>query len=95
MRAESIISFTQAASRWNKNKYKGDTAMKKIMVPVLIVIAVLLVLATVLSKTNSSNNASSGDVGYHTHADGSIHYDEEPETTYHVHEDGVTHYDEH
>ncbi|MBQ7005639.1 MAG: hypothetical protein IJN68_04340 [Clostridia bacterium] len=66
--------------------------MKKIMIPVLIVIAILLIVATVLAKTGDNANS---DAAYHTHADGVTHYDNIPETTYHVHEDGVTHYDEH
>ena len=66
--------------------------MKKIMIPVVAVIVALLIIATVLAQTNK-NNGSSGT--YHTHENGEIHYDSEPEPTYHVHEDGVTHYDEH
>lgn len=66
--------------------------MKKIIIPVVIVVAVLLILATVLSKTNQSSNEG---VGYHTHADGVTHYDNQPEPTYHTHADGVTHYEEH
>lgn len=65
--------------------------MKKLLIPLLAVIAVLLILSTVLAQTNKS----SGSGTYHTHANGEIHYDNEPETTYHVHDDGVTHYDEH
>ena len=65
--------------------------MKKIMIPVLAVIAVLLIVATVLAQTNKN----SGSGTYHTHEDGSTHYDSQTQTTYHVHEDGVTHYDEH
>lgn len=63
--------------------------MKKIFIPVAIVVLILMVVAVILSKTSPTN-----DVGYHTHADGQTHYDT-AETTYHVHEDGVTHYDEH
>ncbi len=65
--------------------------MKKIMIPVIAVIVVLLIVATVLAQTNKSNGTST----YHTHENGEIHYDNEPEPTYHVHDDGVTHWDEH
>ena len=66
--------------------------MKKIMIPVLIVVAVLLILATVLANTGDNKNSGAA---YHTHEDGVTHYENQPEPTYHVHEDGVTHYDEH
>ena len=66
--------------------------MKKILIPVLVVIAILLIVSTVLAQTNK-NNGTAGS--YHTHANGEIHYDNEPEPTYHVHDDGVTHYEEH
>ena len=58
--------------------------MKKIVIPVAIVIAVLMIAAIILSKMNSAP-------GYHVHEDGSTHY----ETTYHVHDNGETHYEEH
>ncbi len=61
--------------------------MKKIFIPVAIVVLILMVVAVILSKTTPTN-----DPGYHVHDDGETHY---YETTYHVHDDGVTHYDEH
>ena len=64
--------------------------MKKIMIPVIIVVVALLLVATILAKTGDNSGAT-----YHTHADGVTHYDNEPEPTYHVHDDGVTHYEEH
>ena len=64
--------------------------MKKILIPVLIVIAVLLIVSTVLAQTNKNSGGT-----YHTHENGEIHYDSENEPTYHVHDDGVTHWDEH
>ena len=60
--------------------------MKKIFVPVAIVVLILMIVAIVLAKT------SPADPGYHVHEDGETHY---YETTYHVHDDGETHYDEH
>lgn len=62
--------------------------MKKIFIPVAIIVLILMIAAVILSKTSPTNP------GYHVHEDGSTHYDV-VETTYHVHEDGVTHYDEH
>ncbi len=63
--------------------------MKKIFIPVAVIVIILMIAAIILSKTDSNP-------GYHVHEDGSTHYDETSEsTTYHVHDDGVTHYDEH
>ena len=64
---------------------KGDYKMKKIFIPVGIIVLILAIIAVILSKTSPTNP------GYHVHEDGSTHYD----TTYHVHADGVTHYEEH
>ncbi|MBQ7117476.1 MAG: hypothetical protein IJN88_04635 [Clostridia bacterium] len=63
--------------------------MKKIFIPVAIVVLILAIIAIILSKTNPTPQ------NYHVHEDGETHYYEEVEPTYHVHEDGVTHYDEH
>jgi uncharacterized protein YxeA len=66
--------------------------MKKIFIPVAIIVVILAIIAVILSKTNPT------DPGYHVHEDGSTHYYAEDTTTtesYHVHEDGVTHYGEH
>lgn len=63
--------------------------MKKIFIPVGIVVLILAIIAIILSKTNPTPH------NYHVHEDGETHYYEEVEPTYHVHEDGVTHYDEH
>lgn len=63
--------------------------MKKIFIPVGIVVLILAIIAIILSKTNPTQ-----DPGYHVHDDGETHY-YEVESTYHVHDDGVTHYDEH
>ncbi len=62
--------------------------MKKIFIPVGIVVLILAIIAIILSKTNPTPQ------NYHVHEDGVTHYDE-VDTTYHVHDDGVTHYDEH
>lgn len=62
--------------------------MKKIFIPVVVIVAILAIVAIVLSKT------APADPGYHVHEDGSTHYDETV-TEYHVHDDGVTHYGEH
>lgn len=62
--------------------------MKKIFIPVAIVVLILAIVAVILSKTNPTGQ------NYHVHEDGETHF-YEAETTYHVHEDGVTHYDEH
>lgn len=72
---------------------KKKITMKQIFIPVAIVVAVLAIVAVILSNTG---DASGDELGYHTHANGEIHYDT-PTTTqeYHVHEDGVTHYGEH
>ena len=64
--------------------------MKKIFIPVAIVVLILAVIAVILSKTSPTENQN-----YHVHDDGQTHYYEEVETTYHVHDDGVTHFDEH
>ncbi|MBR6567929.1 MAG: hypothetical protein IKK60_04670 [Clostridia bacterium] len=64
--------------------------MKKIFIPVAVVVLILAIIAVILSKTNPTENP-----GYHVHEDGVTHYDEIVDTTYHVHDDGVTHYDEH
>lgn len=61
--------------------------MKKILIPVGIVVLILAIIAVILSKTSPSNP------GYHVHEDGSTHYDSA--VTYHVHDDGETHYEEH
>lgn len=68
--------------------------MKKILIPALIVIIALFVVAVILGR---SNKANSSQQNYHTHADGSTHYDvvETTAQEYHVHEDGETHYGEH
>lgn len=65
--------------------------MKKIFIPVAIVVAILAIVAVILSKTSPTNQ------NYHVHEDGSTHYYEDTTTTqtYHVHDDGVTHYGEH
>lgn len=67
--------------------------MKKIFIPVAIIVLILAIIAVILSKTTPTNP------GYHVHEDGSTHYDSDVvETTaqeYHVHEDGVTHYGTH
>ena len=64
--------------------------MKKIFIPVAIVVAILAVVAIILSKTSPTNQ------NYHVHEDGSTHFYEQTTTqNYHVHEDGVTHYGEH
>ncbi len=62
--------------------------MKKIFIPVAIVVIILAIVAVILSKTSPSNP------GYHVHEDGSTHYDEVV-TDYHTHADGETHYGEH
>lgn len=59
--------------------------MKKIFIPVAIVVIILAIVAVILSKTSPVNP------GYHVHEDGSTHYD----VTYHTHDNGETHYDEH
>lgn len=59
--------------------------MKKIFIPVAIVVIILAIVAVILSKTGPTNP------GYHVHEDGSTHYD----VTYHTHDNGETHYDEH
>lgn len=59
--------------------------MKKIFIPVAIVVIILAIVAVILSKTSPANP------GYHVHEDGSTHYD----VTYHTHDNGETHYDEH
>lgn len=73
---------------------KKKLTMKKIFIPVAIVVLILAIVAVVLSKTSDTSNP-----GYHVHEDGSTHYDEVVETTtaadYHVHDDGETHYGEH
>ncbi len=65
--------------------------MKKIFIPVIVLVLILAVVAIILSKTTSAD-----DVGYHTHEDGSTHYDVETTTyaEYHTHADGVTHFGE-
>lgn len=63
--------------------------MKKIFIPVAIVVLILAIIAVILSKTSPTQQ------NYHVHEDGETHYYEEVETTYHVHDDGETHYDEH
>ena len=62
--------------------------MKKIFIPVAIVVLILAIIAVILSKTSPTEQ------NYHVHEDGETHY-YEVESTYHVHDDGVTHYDEH
>lgn len=59
--------------------------MKKIFIPIAIVVIILAIVAVILSKTSPANP------GYHVHEDGSTHYD----VTYHTHDNGETHYDEH
>ena len=61
--------------------------MKKIFIPVTVVVIILDIVAVILSRTSPTNP------GYHVHEDGSTHYDEV--VTYHTHADGATHYDEH
>ena len=61
--------------------------MKKIFIPVAVVVIILAIVAVILSRTSPTNP------GYHVHEDGSTHYDEG--VTYHTHADGATHYDEH
>ena len=70
---------------------KKKITMKQIFIPVAIVVVLLAIVAAVLSNTGDTS-----ELGYHTHENGEIHYDD-PTTTqeYHVHEDGVTHYGEH
>lgn len=63
--------------------------MKKIFIPVAVVVLILAVVAVILSKTSPTQNTE-----YHVHDDGETHY-YAADTTYHVHDDGVTHYDEH
>lgn len=63
--------------------------MKKIFIPVAIVVLILAIVAVILSKTSPTEQ------NYHVHEDGQTHFYEEVESTYHVHDDGVTHYDEH
>ena len=58
--------------------------MKKIFIPVAIVVIILAIVAVILSKTSPANP------GYHVHEDGSTHYD----VTYHTHDNGETPYDE-
>lgn len=67
--------------------------MKKIFIPVAIVVAILMIVAIILSKTTPANE----NPGYHTHADGQTHYDtvETSAQEYHVHDDGETHYGTH
>lgn len=62
--------------------------MKKIFIPVAIIVLILAVVAIILSKTSPT------DPGYHVHEDGETHYYSQ-DATFHVHEDGVTHYEEH
>lgn len=59
--------------------------MKKIFIPVAVIVIILAIAAVILSKTSPTNP------GYHVHEDGSTHYD----VTYHTHDNGETHYDEH
>ena len=67
--------------------------MKKIIIPILIVILALFIVAMFLGRSNRTNS----EQGYHTHEDGSTHYDVVKTTSqeYHVHADGETHYGEH
>ncbi len=61
--------------------------MKKIFIPVGIIVLILAIIAVILSKTSPANP------GYHVHEDGSTHYDVTEE--YHTHADGETHYGTH
>ena len=70
---------------------KKKLTMKHIFIPVAIVVILLAIVAVILGNTDSGNN----ELGYHTHANGETHYDNQTEPTYHVHDDGVTHWDEH
>lgn len=63
--------------------------MKKIFIPVAIVVLILAVIAVILSRTSPTQ-----DPGYHVHDDGETHY-YETTAAYHVHDDGETHYGEH
>ncbi len=63
--------------------------MKKIFIPVAVVVLILAIIAVILSKTSPTQ-----DPGYHVHDDGETHF-YEVDPTYHVHDDGVTHYEEH
>ena len=64
--------------------------MKKIFIPVAIVVLILLIVATVLSKTSPTST------DYHVHEDGQTHfYEAEVSEEYHTHADGSVHYGEH
>lgn len=65
--------------------------MKKIFIPVAIVVLILAVVAIILSKTSGTNN----NPGYHTHANGEIHYDSITAENYHTHANGEVHYGTH
>lgn len=69
--------------------------MKKIFIPVIVVIAALMILVVFLTRGGTANDST-----YHTHADGETHYGTHDTTTttapeYHTHADGETHYGEH
>lgn len=53
--------------------------MKKIMIPVAVVVLILAIVAIILSKTSPSdlhNHSSDNEIvaEYHTHENGEIHY---------------------
>lgn len=65
--------------------------MKKIFIPVIVVIAALMILVVFLTRGGSAT-----DSNYHTHENGETHYGTHDTTTaqaYHTHENGETHYD--
>lgn len=67
--------------------------MKKIFIPVIVVIAALMILVVFLTKGGTANDST-----YHTHSDGETHYGTHEVTTtqpYHTHENGEIHYGDH
>ncbi|MCM1544473.1 MAG: hypothetical protein NC110_04155 [Ruminococcus sp.] len=65
--------------------------MKKIFIPVAVIVLILAIVAVILSKTSGGNNS---ELGYHTHENGEIHYDSGEVVTQetHTHENGEVHY---
>ena len=61
--------------------------MKKIFIPVAIVVLILAIIAVILSRTDSNEG-----LGYHVHENGETHYDTISDQEYHTHENGETHY---
>ncbi|MCM1365043.1 MAG: hypothetical protein NC122_08190 [Faecalibacterium sp.] len=70
--------------------------MKKIFIPVAVIVVILAIVAIILSKTSGTGDS---ELGYHTHANGEIHYDSGEVVTSvqesHTHADGEVHYGSH